>query len=132
MFTMRALAASAVVKNAEGEILLVLRSREPEAGCWTVPGGRVEPGESLEAAAVREALEETGLHIAVDREVWSLDLANGPDEVYEIHDFLAHVVGGDLAAGDDAADVGWFERHELEDLPLTHDLLGYLTRYGVL
>ena len=129
---MRSLAASAVVKNAHGQLLLVLRSHEPEAGYWTVPGGRVEPGESLEAAAVREVFEETGLHIVVEREVWSLDLANGPDEVYEIHDFLAHVVDGDLVAGDDAADVGWFGRREMEGLPLTHDLLGYLTRYEVL
>lgn len=129
---MRSLAASAVVKNAHGQLLLVLRSHEPEAGCWTVPGGRVEPGESLEAAAVREVFEETGLCILIEREMWSLELANGPDEVYEIHDFLAHVVGGDLVAGDDAADVGWFARWEMEGLPLTHDLLGYLTRYGVL
>lgn len=129
---MKTLAASAVVKNAEGKILLVLRANEPEAGCWTVPGGRVEPGETLEDAAVRETLEETGLRVAVDRKVWSLDLANGADQVYEIHDFLAHVVSGEVIAGDDAADVGWFGRHEMEDMPLTYDLLGYLTRYGVL
>ncbi|MGE3449367.1 MAG: NUDIX domain-containing protein [Microbacteriaceae bacterium] len=93
---------------------------------------RVEPGESLEAAAARETLEETGLRVAVEREVWSLGLPNGTDEVYEIHDFLAHVVDGDLVAGDDAADVGWFGRREMEGLPLTHDLLGYLSRSGVL
>lgn len=121
-----------MVKNAEGKILLVLRTNEPEAGCWTVPGGRVEPGETLEDAAVRETLEETGLRVAVDREVWSLDLANGADEVYEIHDFLAHVVSGSVVAGDDAADVGWFGRQEMEDMPLTCDLLGYLTGHGVL
>lgn len=130
--TTRSLAASAVVTNAHGQLLLVLRSRAPEAGCWTVPGGRVEPGESLEDAAVREVFEETGLHIEVEREVWSLELANGPNETYEIHDFLAHVVDGNLVAGDDAADVGWFGRQEMERLPLTHDLLGYLTRAEVL
>ena len=128
----KSLAASAVVTNAHGQLLLVLRSHEPEAGCWTVPGGRVEPGESLEAAAVREVFEETGLHVAIEREVWSLDLANGPDEVYEIHDFLAHVIDGDLTAGDDAAGVGWFGRSDMEHLPLTHDLMGYLSRHGVL
>ncbi len=121
-----------MVKNAEGQVLLVLRANEPDAGCWTIPGGHVEPGETLEDAAVREAFEETGLRVAVEHEVGTLDLANGPDEVYEIHDFLAHVVSGDVVAGDDAADVGWFGREELEDMPLTHDLLGYLTKYGVL
>lgn len=129
---MRVLAASAVVMNTRGEVLLVLRSKEPQAGRWTVPGGRVEPGETLEDAAVRETFEETGLRVAVDHEVWSLDLANGADEVYEIHDFLAHVVSGEVVAGDDAADVGWFGRQEMEAMPLTDDLLGYLTRHGVL
>lgn len=129
---MRTLAASAVVRDAEDKILLVLRSREPDAGCWSVPGGRVEPGESLKDAATREAFEETGLRIAIEREVWSLDVPNGPDEVYEIHDFLAHVVDGDIVAGDEAADVGWFGQREMEDMPLTPDLLAYLTGYGVL
>lgn len=62
----------------------------------------------------------------------SLDVSNGPDEVLEIHDFLAHVVDGDLVAGDDAADVGWFGRTEMEGMLLTPDLLTYLVRYGVL
>lgn len=130
--SMRTLAASAVVKNAEGQVLLVLRANEPDAGCWTIPGGRVEPGETLEDAAVREAFEETGLRITVEHEVGTLDVANGPDEVFEIHDFLAHVVAGDLVAGDDAADVGWFGREDLEDMPLTPNLLAYLIDYGVL
>lgn len=130
--SMRTLAASAVVKNAEGQVLLVLRANEPDAGCWTIPGGRVEPGETLEDAAVREAFEETGLRMTVEHEVGTLDVANGPDEVFEIHDFLAHVVAGDLVAGDDAADVGWFGREDLEDMPLTPNLLAYLIDYGVL
>ena len=110
----------------------MLRSCEPDAGCWSVPGGRVEAGESLGDAAVREALEETGLRVVVEREVGSLDFSDGPDHVFEIHDFLAHVVGGNMVAGDDAADVGWFEREEMERMLLTPDLLTYLTRYGVL
>jgi len=130
--SVRTLAASVVVKNAEAQVLLVLRANEPEAGCWTIPGGHVEPGETLEDAAVREAFEETGLRVSVEHEVGILDLANGPDEILEIHDFLAHVVAGDLVAGDDAADVGWFGQEALQDMPLTHDLLGYLTEYGVL
>ena len=129
---MRKLAASVVVPDDDGRILLVLRAHEPEAGCWSVPGGRVEPGESLEDAAVREAFEETGLHVVVEREVGSLDLGDGAGDVLEIHDFLAHVVGGDLVAGDDAADVGWFGREELEAMRLTTDLVTHLTEYGVL
>lgn len=129
---MRTLAAAAVVKNLDGNILLVRRAHQPEAGSWTIPGGKVEPGESLEGAAARETFEETGLHVVIDREVGVLDLANGPDQIYEIHDFLAHVISGELVAGDDAADVGWFTRAEMEAMTLTTDLLSYLTRYGVL
>ena len=116
--SVRTLAASAVVKNAEGQVLLVLRANEPDAGCWTIPGGHVEPGETLEDAAVREAFEETGLRVAVEHEVGTLDLANGPDEVYEIHDFLAHVVSGDVVAGDDAADVGCSGEKSWKTCPL--------------
>jgi acetyl-CoA carboxylase carboxyl transferase subunit beta len=61
------LAAGAVIADRHGRLLLVKRARDPQRGRWSVPGGRVEPGESLEAAAVREALEETGLRIEVDR-----------------------------------------------------------------
>lgn len=128
----RILAASAVVSDDAGRLLLVLRSNEPEAGRWTVPGGRVEPGESLEDAVVREVWEETGLTVRVDHELGTLDLANGPHDTYEIHDFLVHVVSGEVLAGDDAADARWFERDELEQLPLTQDLLAYLARYGAL
>lgn len=130
--SMRTLAASAVVTNADDKVLLVLRSCEPDAGCWSVPSGRVEAGESLEDAAVREAFEETGLHITIERKVWSLDVPNGSDEVFEIHDFLAHAVGGEMVAGDDAADVGWFGLHDMEGMPLTPGLLTYLTGHGVL
>jgi len=129
---MRTLAAGAVVKDDAGRILLVRRARPPEAGRWTVPGGRVEAGETLEQAAAREVWEETGLRVRVERELWALDLAHGPDVVYEIHDFLAHLVDGDLVAGDDAAEVGWFTTQDLATLPLTEDLAGYLTRAGML
>lgn len=122
------LAAGVVVLDDAGRVLLALRGHEPDAGRWSVPGGRVEPGESLTDAAVREAREETGLHVALERELWSLEVANGDDGTFEIHDFLAHVVGGELEAGDDAADVGWFTREQLRELPLTADLLGYLDR----
>jgi len=90
----------------------------------------VEPGESLEAAAVREVREETGIHIRVTHEAWTLDMPSD-GLVYEVHDFVAEPIGGELVAGDDAGDAGWFTVTEMRELPLTDDLLGYLERAGL-
>jgi 8-oxo-dGTP diphosphatase len=64
------LAASAVICDEAGRVLLVLRGRDPQRGRWSVPGGKVEPGETLEQAATREALEETGLQVRIGPELW--------------------------------------------------------------
>lgn len=125
------LAASGVVKDADGRFLLVLRTKNPEAGCWTVPGGVVEPGETLQEAAAREVLEETGIIVRIKQEVWSLTQPAAPDTIYEIHDFLAEPIGGVLCAGDDAGGARWFTAEEMRHAPLTHDLVGYLTRAGL-
>ena len=123
------LGASAVIV-ADGAILLVQRGHEPQLGRWSVPGGRVEPGETLAEAAAREAYEETGLEVRIGAELWDLTIGDG-DVTYEVHDFAATVTGGSLRAGDDAADVRWIPLDELDLLSLTEDLLGYLTRGGI-
>jgi 8-oxo-dGTP diphosphatase len=124
------LAAGAVVRDAAGRLLLVRRAKDPEAGRWTLPGGRVEPGETPAVAAAREVTEETGLVVAVGREWLVIDRPAGPDAVFEIHDFVAEPVGGILRAGDDAADAGWFSPAELARLPLTTGLLAHLEAAG--
>ena len=125
------LAASGVVMDEDGRLLLVVRTKPPEAGSWTVPGGSVDPSETLEQAAAREVLEETGICVRIKQELWSLTQPAGPDAVYEIHDFLAEPIGGTLQAGDDAGDAQWFTPQELEHAHLSHDLLGYLQRAGL-
>ncbi|MDL5155656.1 NUDIX domain-containing protein [Actinomycetospora termitidis] len=125
-------AAGAVVRDAEGRLLLVRRGRPPQAGRWTLPGGRVEAGESPAAAAAREVAEETGIVVEVGGE-WLVLERPGPDGVvFEIHDFVATAVGGELRAGDDAADAAWFTRAEMGTLELTTDLFGILERAGLL
>ncbi|WP_246119626.1 NUDIX hydrolase [Aeromicrobium flavum] len=125
------LAAGAVITDDRGRLLLVLRGREPGRGLWSVPGGKVEPGESLEDATVREVLEETGLAITVGRELWTVRVPTGDGREYEIHDFAATVVGGVLQAGDDASEAAWFAPEDLDGLPLVDSLLDLLRTTGL-
>lgn len=120
------LAASAVILDSAGRFLLVQRANPPEEGHWTLPSGRVDPGETQQTA-ISEVYEETGVIVRITREHGQLNIPDGKGCTYEIHDFLAEWVGGEPVAGDDAANVGWFRPDELEGMTLTTDLIGYLT-----
>ena len=92
----------------DGQVLLVRRGHAPLQGAWSLPGGVVEAGETLEAALVREILEETGLEVQVGPIVEVLDrITRDVDGRVEYHfvliDYLCHVAGGSLRAGSDAA-----------------------------
>lgn len=119
--------AGAVVRDDSGRVLLVRRANEPSRGLWSIPGGRVEAGESAEEAARREVREETGLDVEVGTLVGTVDL--GP---YVVDDFLATVVGGTLVAGDDASDVAFFSADEVRALALSPGLLAFLEQAGIL
>lgn len=105
----------AVVHDAAGRLLLVQRANEPGRGQWSLPGGRVEPGESDATAVVRELREETGLQVRVGALVGSVRRA-APRGVFVIFDYAAEVVGGQLAAGDDASAAAWVDRAEFARL----------------
>lgn len=126
----RVLAASVVVRDGRGRILLVLRGREPNRGRWSLPGGKAEVGEDLSATATRELCEETGLRCDVGRELGVVEVVASV-RTYEIHVFIAQLGAGQLVAGDDAAQVGWFSREELTALSLTDRLLEHLEEFGV-
>ncbi len=118
--TRRIVAVGAVLTDDEGRVLLIKRRNPPQAGKWTIPGGKVEPGESIEAAVVREMVEETGFRVEVGGSCCGPSTSPGPDDVvFEVHDFAARIVSGTLCAGDDAADAGWFTADELAELPVT-------------
>lgn len=102
------LAASAVIRNGDGDYLSVQRANPPEQGRWTLPGGHVGPGETIAQAAIREVREEPGLMVRIIRPLGQLHVPDRKAGLYEIRDFLAEKIGGEMIAGDDAAAVGWF------------------------
>lgn len=124
-------AAGVIIISDDGRILLVRRGHQPQVGRWTVPGGRLEPGETHEQAATREAFEETGLRVRIEREALRVRLPAGVDREFEVRDFIATVTGGTLMPGDDAADARWFTPEELDHVELTTNLLGYLRDAGL-
>jgi len=100
----------------EGRVLLVQRGREPLKGRWSLPGGMVELGESLQAGVIREVEEETGLLVEPVELIELLDRIHREGERiryhYVIADYLCRVTGGELKAASDADAVRWVERKE--------------------
>ncbi|WP_371783092.1 NUDIX hydrolase [Streptosporangium subroseum] len=131
---MRVNCVGAIIVDS-GRILLVRRGHPPGEGLWSVPGGRVEPGESDVEAVAREVLEETGLNIVPGRLAGTVDRPGPGGVVYEIRDYLAALPDGSdgtLRAGSDAADARWFTPDELVRLPLTTGLLDALVEWAVI
>jgi ADP-ribose pyrophosphatase YjhB (NUDIX family) len=125
-----------IVLDGDGRMLLVRRGTEPAKGTWSVPGGRVEAGESDATATAREVLEETGLPVRVGRLVGTVERDAPRGGVFVIRDFLCTPEeGADLAAvhaGDDAADAAWFTADEVAALDTAPGLVAALTEWGVL
>lgn len=129
------LCAGAVIIDDDGRLLVVQRRNEPSRRCWSVPGGRIEPGESAQDAARREVFEETGLVVAIGLLLGTTEQryvdGSGRQRLLKITDFAATVSGGELRAGDDALDARWMSLAQLGAVELTPDLLGVLAEFGV-
>ncbi|MDF1613397.1 NUDIX hydrolase [Desulfurivibrio dismutans] len=109
-----------IIIETEGGIVLIKR-KTPPAG-WALPGGFVDYGESLEAAAIREASEETGLTVRLRRQLHTYSDPNRDSRAHTISTvFLAESVGGTLQAGDDAARAAVFPLDSLPDLVFDHN-----------
>jgi 8-oxo-dGTP diphosphatase len=115
-----------VITDDSGRLLLILRGHEPGKGLWSIPGGRVEPGESDAQALVREMREETGLIVTSGPLLGAVERPGLAGAVVVIRDYRAIVAGGELAAGDDAAAVRWVTAVEAAEMDAAGDLTGGL------
>ena len=116
-----------------GRILLAQRGKEPLKGWWSLPGGALELGESLEDAVRREVLEETGLEVECVKlfEVFERimrDAEGAPEYHWILIDYLCRVTGGKLFPGDDVCAVDWVRRRDLPGLQITEGTLAVIER----
>ncbi len=123
----------AVVLNGDGHVLLVKRAHEPLKGEWSLPGGGVEIGETLEAAVVRELFEETGLNLDVGPVVEVLDrIEYAPDGRVAYHfviiDYLCHATDDHLVRGSDADDVRWVPVEQLADYRVRENAIAVIMK----
>jgi 8-oxo-dGTP diphosphatase len=121
-------------------VLLVRRGQEPLKGEWSLPGGALELGETLQQGVVREVLEETGLIVAPGGIIEILDRIS-QDEAsarvryhYVLIDFVCRVTGGALCPATDAEEVQWVERDQLQNgfrlAPVTVSVIEKAFRLG--
>jgi 8-oxo-dGTP diphosphatase len=122
----------AIVHDEEHRLLMIRRANPPGAGCWSLPGGRVEAGESDAEAVCREVAEETGLAVTVGIRVGTVVLPGGAGVSYDVRDYACAVTGGRLRAGDDAAEARWVRRAELLTLDAAPGLVDTLSKWGML
>jgi ADP-ribose pyrophosphatase YjhB (NUDIX family) len=122
-----------IVHDAHGRLLLIRRGRDPHRGRWSLPGGRIEAGESPEQAVERELREETGLAVRAGAPVGRVRIL-GDGVVYDVLDLACTLDVPTQApvAGDDADDAVFADAAVLDRLDCTPRLLETLREWGVL
>ncbi len=116
---------------SEEKLLLIRRGRAPAAGVWSLPGGRVEAGETLAEAVLRELGEETGLEGVCDELVGWVERM-GPDHHYVILDFSVTVLEPRAPTpGDDAVEAEWVPLDEVAHRRLADGLAEFLHEHGI-
>ena len=122
-----------VVIVNQGKIVLAQRGNEPSRGKWTIPGGLVELGESIEGTVIREAKEETCLDVAEPKlvdvvDIVTLDEENKVKYHYVIVDYFVKVICGELRADSDVVELRWVPLEEVETYVLTSSFREFFTK----
>ena len=121
---------SAVVVVDEDRVLLGSRAKDPNRGKWILPGGKIEPFESIGFAAKREIREETGLEIELEGTLTIKEIINPPHEHRIIVYSRARPKGGTLKAGSDLDDVRFCTRTDLYGLDISEAVADVLHELG--
>ena len=133
LYPNRPIVGVGVVIIREGKILLERRKNEPGRGKWSIPGGLVELGESVEETVIREVHEETGLLVEKPEHIDVVDNITG-DENGEIKyhfviiDYFVKLQGGTLEASSDAEELRWVAFDEVEKYDLTKTFKAFFQR----
>jgi 8-oxo-dGTP diphosphatase len=115
----------------DDHLLLVRRGHGAAAGEWAFPGGRVEFGETMVEALVREVREETGLAVAVGDYIGHVEVITEGTH-YVIHDYYATAFDTEpLRAGDDAAEAAWVDLHVVAELNLVESVAQFLADHHI-
>jgi len=136
LYPERPMVGVGVLIERDGMYLLIRRAADPDKGMWSVPGGLVEIGERVRDAAVREAMEETGLSVELVERLGVVDKIMRDDDGrvryhFIIVQFLARIVEGEARAMDDALEARWAEPSEFRSYELTASLREFLTEIGL-
>ncbi len=135
---LRPVLAASVAVFRDGKVLLATRTRPPDDRLWSLPGGKVEPGETLEQAALRELAEEVGVEariLAFNRhvEIFGRDAAGAVTHHFVVASFVGSWLSGEPTVGPEAGAVMWADPLRLAGLPTTRELGDVLRRaHGLL
>ncbi|MEZ5381222.1 MAG: NUDIX domain-containing protein [Microthrixaceae bacterium] len=130
--------AVGAVVVVDDHLLLVRRGQPPQVGRWSLPGGRVQHGELLAEAVVRELAEETGIAGVCDEQIGVAELVPSPGDDHQGHyvviDFAVTPLDSHhrIRAGSDAAEVRWVPTWDVAELDLTPGLAEFLSEHGVI